>query len=267
MIKGISYLVLSLIPLSSFAYGDDFYVGAFGGGGYSNYGSLSQRGIAFFSAERGGPLNVNATGNANNKSAWIAGLHAGREWQGWSICNGCQPWCLSPAGELEGYYLNSRISGLLDNPTTRLPEHLFDDSFKMNTGVLLVNSVWTFSNPCLFVQPYVGVGVGAAIISLYSANSPQVSPPEPGVNHFNSNTNDSDWAFAAQAKAGLRFNVARNWRLFAEYRYLYLNSTNYQFGSTQYPTHAATTKWDVHVGSMGYNLGSLGIEYTFDAIC
>lgn len=267
MFKGISYAILLLFPFASFAYGTSFYVGTFGGGGYSNYGILNQRSIVYVSQAQGGPLFVNATGNANNKPAWFAGIHAGRQWEGWSFCTFGQSWCLVPAGELEGYYLNSRISAQLKNLNSNFQEHLFVDTFKVDTGVLLVNSVWIFNMPRLLIQPYAGIGIGTAIVSLYSANSTQINPAEPGINHFNSGPNDFNWTFAVQAKTGIRFNITRNVRLFAEYRYLYLNPTNYQFGSTQYPSHLATNNWNVHLGCTGYHLGSVGIEYSCDAIC
>jgi opacity protein-like surface antigen len=97
------------------------------------------------------------------------------------------------------------------------------------------------------------------------AHSEQDSPAEPGVNHFNSKSTASAGAFAAQFKGGLRFNVHRHWRLFAEYRYLYFASTNYMFGFTQYPElgHAPTSNWMVHLGQLGYNLGILGLDYKF----
>lgn len=49
-------------------------------------------------------------------------------------------------------------------------------------------------------HPYIGAGIGAAILSISNANSLQTSPPEAGVNHYNSNPNDKVGAFAVQAK-------------------------------------------------------------------
>lgn len=266
MLRKIHFVAFILaFPVASLAQGSDFYVGAFGGGGYSNYNGITQTGTAFFDPSVGGALNVHATGNAQNKSAWFIGANAGYQFGGWALCAGGNPWCLTPAAELEGYYLNSRIHGdNLDNPTNRLPEHLFHDSFNIDMGVMLVNTVWSFKTPCSIIEPYIGGGVGAAIVSLSNADSLQLAPPEPGINHFNSNTSDSDWTFAAQAKAGLRFQITRNLKLFAEYRYLYLAPTSYRFGSTQYSTHVPTSKWGVRFNNMNYNMGSAGLEYTFE---
>jgi opacity protein-like surface antigen len=240
-----------------------FYLGVFGGGGSANNASLTQKGTAFFPPSRGGPLAVNAHGNADNNSAGMGGAHIGYEWQK-LFRESSSNWNLIPAVELEGYYLGMTQTGALLHPTPRLPKHDFYDTFPMNTGVLLGNSVWAINIPSTnWVNPYVGVGLGVSYISISDANSKQVAPAEPGINHFNSNPDASDWAFAAQAKAGLRFILNPHWRLLAEYRFLYVASTNYTFGSTQYPTHVPTTKWHSSIGYTDYNMGVAGIEYAF----
>lgn len=235
------------------------YLGIFGGGGTISGNNIQQSGTAFFSASQGGPLFVNAQGKASTDSIGIGGMHIGYQGLVWSQT-------LIPAIELEGYYLGGTQSGNLLNPTPRIPEHTFVDSFPMNVGVVLVNGVFTF-NAIYFnkIHPYVGGGFGAGIISITGADSPQVQPPEPGVNHFNSNTDASNWTFAAQAKAGLTLDITNHWWLFAEYRFLYLAPTVYTFGATQYPTHAPTTSWAVNFDSLYSNMGILGLAYGFDA--
>ena len=112
------------------------------------------------------------------------------------------------------------------------------------------------------LHPYIGVGLGAARISISGADSLQINPPEPNVNHFNSDTGDADWTFAAQAKIGLRYALNEHWRLFAEYRLLYMGNTDFTFGATRYPTHVETTSWVVDMENMYYNTGTLGIEWS-----
>ena len=73
----------------------------------------------------------------------------------------------------------------------------------------------------------------------------------------------SSWAFAAQGKAGVRFNLTERCWLFTEYRFLYVGSTNFVFGPTVYPTHVPTTPWTVHFGGMCQNLGVGGIGFSF----
>lgn len=236
-----------------------FYVGVFGGLGRSGSSHVSQKGIAFFSP----PLDVDAEGSARRASAALGGIQIGYQLRQMQI-KSCG-WCITPAIELEASYLKRRHNktGDLINITDRLPEHDFIDTLPMHSGVFLINGILAFNIPSLkCVQPYIGAGLGTTKTWIRGADSEQVSPVEVGVNHFNSRTNDSDWAFAAQAKVGVRFNLSCNWRLFAEYRFLHQSSTNYTFGDTQYPTHVPTTDWKLHFDSMNYNLAVVGIQYS-----
>ncbi|QFY41990.1 hypothetical protein F6R98_04545 [Candidatus Methylospira mobilis] len=240
------------------------YLGIFGGGGNSNNNNFTQSGTALYGDAKGGPLVVNAQGAANSNSTGIGGLHIGYEWAGWMMGQEGARWGLLPSAEFEGYYLGTTQSGQLLNPTPRVPEHTFSDNFPVNAGVLLTNALFSLRTPYLdTIFPYVGAGVGAAIVSISGANSAQTNPAEPGINHFNSNPNASNWGFATQAKAGVRAEIVDHLSLFVEYRFLYISPTNYTFGTTVYPTHIATTPWNVNFGGMYYNMGAAGIEYSF----
>ncbi|MGV3739777.1 MAG: hypothetical protein ACO1N3_00585 [Gammaproteobacteria bacterium] len=81
-----------------------------------------------------------------------------------------------------------------------------------------------------------------------------------GINHYNSNANSTDTTFAAQAKAGLSFDLTNHISIFGEYRWLYFSNSSYTFGSTVYPTHVATSSWVVNLASQNYNLGAAGIR-------
>jgi opacity protein-like surface antigen len=236
------------------------YVGVFGGGGCSSINDVSQVGTALFPDSRGGPLAVNATGSSGNHGAGLVGLQIGHEWSAGSAGGG---WALLPAVEFEGYYLGGTQGADLINPTTRLPEHRFEDSFPMDNAVFLTNVVVSLQTPYQGLTPYVGGGIGTACVSINGADSAQVSPPEPGINHFNSGPDSSCWGFAAQGKVGLRIALTQHAYLFTEYRYLYVSSTTYTFGSTQYPTHVPTTPWTVHFGDMSNHLGVGGIGFSF----
>ncbi|MBM4132925.1 MAG: hypothetical protein FJ245_04070 [Nitrospira sp.] len=192
----------------------------------------------------------------------VGGLHLGYEWPGRRLGKEGSGRGLLPAAELEGYYLGTTQSGRLDNATPRIPGHAFDSTFPLNMGVFLSNAVLTLHTPYQ-VHPYVGGGVGAADVSVSGADAMQVTPAEPGINHFNSNSNASSWALAAQAKAGLRADIVPGWWLFTEYRLLYVGPTNYTFGSTVYPAHATTTPWNVTFGSMYHNIALAGVGFSF----
>jgi hypothetical protein len=49
----------------------------------------------------------------------------------------------------------------------------------------------------------------------------------------------------------------------AEYRYLYVGSTEHIFGPTVDPGHAVTSPWTVRFGDMPYNLAAGGIGFRF----
>lgn len=238
------------------------YVGAFGGGIYSTSNDLSQMGTAFFSEAEGGPLAVLAQGRAKKNLTGFGGAQIGYEWSKCPIYIGCLGRTLAPAGEVEAYFYSHHNKGHLINPTDRLPEHDFADSFHMNMRVFLVNAIFSLNNPssCGFFS-YIGGGIGATRISISDAKSLQVSPEEPGINHFNSKHSDSSWAFAAQAKVGLRYKICKLFHIFGEYRYLFVDSSNYIFGSTVYPTHVPTSPWNVKVKNSHYNAFAVGIQY------
>lgn len=243
-----------------------FYISAFGGGGAALKTTLRQTGIAFFPEDEGGQLNVDARGSWRGANAALGGAAIGYKLLPRRITScGVR---FTPAVEFEGYYLtrlnNSTSEDLINQlDTDRLPEHDFINNLPMDGGVFLANGILSFNVPsCSAVQVYVGGGVGAAKTWINKATSFQVNPIEPGINHFNSKRTDSNWALAAQAKVGLSFELSANWSVFAEYRYLHVNSSNYTFGDTRYPDHVPTTSWKVKVRSLDYNLGVAGIQFT-----
>lgn len=271
----------------------NFYIGAFGGLSASGNNKVTQSGVAYrfvgqqfqgqtTPTDEDYNLFVNVAGRAQAKTGGIAGLHAGYKWGEFQMGKNAG-WGMHPAVELEGYYLGTKTSGSLLNPQLEpavLPDgtvaashsiaagqHLFGDSFNLNMGVFLVNSVFTLKSPLSEkLLPYVGAGMGVAYNSMSSANSAQIGPyaeNSPYINHFNSDPNASNSVFAAQAKAGIRAEITDHISLFGEYRYLYISPTSYTFGSTQYPNqHPNTSLWSVNFGSMNLNAGVFGIEYS-----
>lgn len=241
----------------------DFYLGGFGGWGSFNDFQVTQSGVAMFSPTLnaigiGGltePLAVDAVGTTGSNSVGFGGIHLGYEWM-------IPAWGVTPAIELEGIYFSKTFEADMDNSSIVLAEHDFDGTFPTKTGVVLINGILQLD--CFRMSrlhPYIGFGLGAAILSINGADSLQTNAPEPGVNHFNSNEDSSDWTFAAQAKAGLRYAFSEHWQLFAEYRFLYLGNTEFTFGSTYYPAHVPTTSWKVDFRDMYANAGAIGIEF------
>lgn len=239
-----------------------FYIGAFGGGLYTRPANMSQRGTVFLNEPEGGALAVNAYGVTNSPSSLFGGAQMGYEWSKYPLNMGFSESRITSAAELEGYWYSHTTTASLFNTTDRGREQHFENSFQMNAGVYLVNAVFSLHHSSLkALSPYMGGGIGAARLSLTSATSLQTSPAEPGINHFNAGQSDSSWAFAAQIKAGLRYNIYDSFHIFGEYRYVFLDYSNYIFGSTVNPLHAATSPWNVQVQNMRYNAFVFGIQY------
>jgi len=201
-------------------------------------------------------LAVNANGSTGGGGVGFVGGQVGYEFSHNAL--------MLPAFELEGFYLASGTrQGIARSPNDRLGEHNFDDSFKVNNAVFLANMVVSFPTRYYGLTPYVGAGIGAARVAANGADSLQVDPPEPGVNHFNSGTDSEAWTFAAQIKAGARLPLGSNAYLFGEYRYLYIGSTDQTYGSTVFPGHAPTSAWTVNMDSTSYQLATGGIGFNF----
>lgn len=236
------------------------YLGAFGGAGGLTSTYISQFGTAFLFEADGGPLAVNSFGKSDSSSMGMVGGHIGFAWPntiGMHIP-------VTPAIELEGYYMGGAdIEGHdFSNDTTRIEEHDFLVHYPVKTGVFLVNAILNANNSLFgYFKPYAGVGIGSALVSISKASAVQLSPAEPGLNHYNADPNDKDVALAVQPKVGLRFDFSPNTSLFAEYRFLYLSETNYTFGSTMAPGHAATAPWLVKIDHQYYNMGTVGINF------
>jgi opacity protein-like surface antigen len=241
------------------------YIGGFGGELFSNKTRMIQRGTAFFSEAEGGPLAVDARGHSKSKSAGFGGIQIGYEWTQCPYYLGCSEWSITPAAEFEAYWYRHTNRGDLMNPSVRLPEHDFRDTFPMHVGIYMFNGVLALNNNCnncfSNFTPYVGGGVGFAHLSIRNATSFQVSPPEAGIDHFNSDRSDSSFTFAAQAKVGLRYNICERFHIFGEYRFLFIDSSRYLLGSTMYPTHAPTSTWDIDIKHLCYNAFTFGLQY------
>lgn len=240
-----------------------FYVGIFGGGGSSNKINVNQYATAYLLEASGGPLAVDAFGTLNSESSAFFGLQLGYQMQ--EILLSSTPsarWTLSPAIELEGYGMNnSSFNAAVVNNTDRLDAHDFAVTYPMSRNVFLGNMVIGFNNPCLMVHPYIGFGIGSALMRITGATAIQTDPLEAGLNHYNSNSNASDSAFAGQIKLGLSYDFNQYVSVFADYRWLYIASSSFVFGSTVVPGHSATSSWQVSLDAQKYNLANLGLRF------
>lgn len=238
-----------------------FYVGAFAGGGASNHFNGSQYATAFITEAAGGPLSINAFGQLNNKNVFFLGAQLGYLAQAIPL-NSSMQWAIKPGAELEIYSMNKRsVNGEFINNTERLPEHDFIVSYPMRRTMFLANAILNFNNTRSPVNPYLGFGIGNAIVKISNASANQISPPEAGINHYNANPHDITSTFAGQLKLGFSYDLNKYFSLFADYRWLYLASTDFDFGSTVYPTHAETSSWRVKLKAQNYHLGNMGVRF------
>jgi opacity protein-like surface antigen len=240
-------------PGEACSNGRGLYAGVFGGGGVFTADSIVQSATVLNTP----PLPVRAAGDGETHAGWLGGLDAGYEWEGWTFGHD-RRWAILPAAEFEGYYLGTEQTGLLSNSTPRI----FDYRAPMDIGVLSANLLLTLHTPYA-IHPYIGGGVGIGIVGNHGATDFQLVPPEPGLNHFNSNPDASSCSFAVTPRAGVRCDLGRSWYLFAEYKFLFVDSTNFTFGSTVYPGHPATTPWTVQYGDMSAHMAVLGVGCRF----
>lgn len=257
---------LSLLSAASLCYWPaafsepSAYIGLFGGHGAASSTSLQQKGAVLLPSPLP-PLPINASGNTGgNTHVSLAGIQAGYEWSALDL--GDSKWALKPALELEGIYLGKHSP---QGTMPVIPRALGTQyvTIPMTAGVFLANAVFSLQTPYSSkVFPYIGAGAGVAVVSIKDSDS--ANPSEPGINHFNSDPNASDSALALQFKAGIKGEITKNLSLFAEYRYLSIYSTSYNFGSTDYPgVHFPTKRWHVNLGRQNYNLFVAGLQYKF----
>lgn len=240
------------------------YVGIFGGVASPNDMDTNQYGTAFYIEGLGGPLAVNALGSSSASSTGLFGGKLGFQWMDIPLSSQNSDWGLAPAIELEGYSLSKNTyTAHLSNITDRLPAHNFTNKYPTKINVLLTNAIINLNSCHLGAfHPYVGLGIGGAFTRITNATATQIAPSEPDVNHYNGNPSDHDSTFAAQAKLGVNMSLTQNISVFLEYQYLYLGSTSYVFGSTVYPTHPATSPWQVEMDPQHFNTGTLGVLFS-----
>lgn len=238
----------------------DSYFGAFGGGGKLSSMSVAHLGVDYYPPTAGGIVAANLFGRSKSHSDWLVGGMIGHEFNA-SDLPYFSRWSIRPAAELEGYYIGKKnVTSNTTNIASTSNKQDFTVTYPMSSGVGMINAILNFdSQQALRWHPYVGGGVGMGVVSISSATAIQTNPAGVTANQYGSSSSASDTAFATQAKAGLNFDYNEHFKIFAEYRYLYLASTSFMFGS---PLNTAlASNWSVKLGSQSYNLGVAGIKY------
>lgn len=197
-------------------------------------------------------------GKTAGEPVGVLGLQAGYEGKRQTF--GQSEWALTPAAELEGLYIGqqSPVGDMPINPSVLGTQYV---TLPMTVGVVLANAVFTVQTPWSSkIFPYLGVGAGVA-----RASHPGCQFHEP-----QRARHQTFRLMAGRVGDGLRDavqgrperEVVTNLHLFAEYRHLTLNPTQYTFGETL-PPHLPTDSWTVSVGRQSYNLFVAGLQVKF----
>lgn len=275
---------------------DRFYVGAFGGVANVGGQNVRQRSTAYRREDFALPgfrdfdLQVDVEGRTQSRHDPLIGVQLGHRFSG-------GPSRVVPGLEIEAMYLSSDRRANLVNPTDEIVtnvgtgvgqnaladlrpliskeygagRHRFDNRMRMRAGLVMANAVLGYRLSDRF-EPYVGGGVGVAVVGMRRAVSYQTNPFGPieqttdtneDVNHFNSDPNDTRLTFAYQAKAGLQVRITDRISSFVEYRFIHMNGADFDFGATRYAGHAPTDRWSVHSGGMGVHAGIAGLRLSF----
>jgi opacity protein-like surface antigen len=256
--------LMTILSLASAASSADIpdskgiYFGVFGGVGSLDEVSMDQVGTVI-TPHPFPDINVDGRGSADSVVAPIAGVQFGYELKKLDIST--SGWSIGMAAEVEGLYLTAEPEGVLDIDPYFLGTQYV--SLPLNVGAILVNAVFNIRTPFSeAVTLYGGVGAGYGAVFVGGSNS--TNPSEPGINHFNSEPDASSGGLALQAKIGVRAKMSSNWSVFTEFRHIFIGSTDFTFGETDYPgQHLPTTKWNVDLGEQNYNLWVAGLSYHF----
>lgn len=258
--------LLGLLPTLSVAAtepatasGHGFYAGLTGGWGTTASTRLRQRGTVLLGHSLRLPIDADgSTGSHTHVSA--LGLQLGHAWRSRAL--GETSWHWQPAVELEGLRVGKHapVGTMPVRPRALGTQYV---TIPMTSTVVMAGGVVTLRTPySQRILPYVGLGAGYARTSIEGSDS--ANPSEPGINHFNSDPDASDSAFALQARIGVSGEVHERLTLFAEYRHLSIAATRYRFGATDYPgEHPPTEEWDVDLGRQKFDLLLLGLRYRF----
>lgn len=176
------------------------YVGAFAGGANVTGTSTSNR--------------ISGLGVQGNSVGWIGGVEFGYKW--------ATPVGINVAAELEFYYLNQDISGTSGRSSYRSSLSAFG---AMANGIVQLDLESILGDDAGWIgriKPYVGAGVGYG----YGYQN-QIAYKRTGQRERSNLSDGGESGFAYQLLAGVEVELAENFSVFGEYRYMDL----YDFGN------------------------------------
>jgi OmpA-OmpF porin, OOP family len=242
-----------------------FYVAVFGGANVAqDYGD--RHGTAsdspLFSSV---PLTISSGSNVGG----VGGLKFGYKFDSIPLDPGM---AVQPAVEAEAFYLgttphfNYHGTAALTPPPTSLTTFgtVKDD---LDSAAFFVNGIFRLKTGTIFT-PYVGIGVGAEYLSLSSGNGTDVATVTNvrggvAVAHGNGPVGgDDDVVFATQGLAGFDIEIAKNWDLFTEYKFVVGIDPSFNVGNVG--TFGGTAvSGTINPSYIGQHLVTAGIKYNF----
>lgn len=156
------------------------------------------------------------------------------------------------SADFETFNINSTHSATnINDVSARLPEYAFQVRYPTKTKIFLARGTLKVHNPnWKTLHPYVGMGLGSALMSLSGMNTQSTEAP---VYPLNSEANLSKWVLSFQPKIGMNLDLNQRTSLFIEYRYLYAAQNQLAFNSlfNSSLNSPSANAWHSNMGTVG----------------
>jgi opacity protein-like surface antigen len=179
----------------------------------------------------------------------VGGIKAGYNFESFAVCEDLR---LQPAVEVEGLYIGMRSKDAFKLPPGTVG---FNDTTTYNNAAGLVNGIIRFKIADGFmahIVPYVGLGAGVEYVTAHTDLSSSAGL-HPG------NAGDQDLDFAADALAGVDFNLNKHWTLFTEYKFVDALGTDLKSPSVT----AGGSDYRFKPDQLAQQLATVGVKYNF----
>ena len=220
----------------------NWYIGVFGGASFSqDYDGASSN------------FNGSSTSSTiTNDIGGLGGLKVGYKFESYDLGGG---FAIEPALEGEAAYIDSIV------PTSKVVnESMTSDLNSVSFGV---NGLARLKTGTIFT-PYLGAGIGGQWIQLSNvtfttttAHTPPIPPALTTTQSSGNNQDDVDFSF--QGIAGFDIEVAHNWDIFTEYKYIVAVDPSFTFSNAGGTGSSYTYKDDF----LGQSLITAGVKYNF----
>ena len=220
----------------------NWYIGVFGGASFSqDYDGASSN------------FNGSSTSSSiTNDIGGLGGLKVGYKFESYDLGGG---FAIEPAVEFEAAYIDAFT------PTSRVTNVSMTGN--LDSVAFGVNGLARFKTGTLFT-PYIGAGIGGQWIQLSKVNFTITrtiipDPPASTTTAQSSGSSQDDVDFSFQGIVGFDFEVAHNWDIFTEYKYIVAVDPSFTFSNVGGTGVGYTYKDDF----LGQSLITAGVKYNF----